>query len=909
MKYNKKIGSPTSLLHDRLIILSLVVFFSSSVLIIKLYNLQIINGEYYLRNLIETTVKTLNIPAPRGEIFDVYGRPLAVNSPSFTAQMDAQVNVTSEELNDVIYNTILLFEKNGEQYIDELPISTENGFEFLFDGNKTREERWKKDMALPKSMYDCTAEEAYYYLLNKFDIIEITNKDKNNDGKTDEDFAYTQNIVEYTTEYPEKYLRDILSLRSAHYMQRFKKHTPIVLAYDISPQTMTEIEEQPEKYKSIKTSVEAKREYPTNKETAHMIGYIGKASEDDLETLSKENPDYMLNDIVGKTGIEKSFELELKGDNGSQVVEANNVGEVTNVLESTEPVKGNDVHLTIDSELQAISYDILERYLKDIQINRLLHESSRDHNATTNDFYTSFVASNNFFLKDIKSSEEGTTSKYVYDILKSNYEYDMEQYEQLSSIDEDNLSSSEEDKLNELSTISSWDFDSQEGFTKYFAHEVEDGNISYSNIMIMMDEQGVVDLTDEELSSIRNGYMGSLTFAINMLEDGRITPQMSGLDPYSGSVVVVDVKTGDVIVAANYPSYDNNRFVNNFDNDYYYKNTMLDPTTPMVNRAFMEPRAPGSTFKMLTSIATLEAGVIEPSTLIYDGVQFEKAGKPYPSCWSSSSHGYINVAEALEVSCNYFFFESSYRLGNAEEGTTEEAIEQMNKYMRYFGLGERTGVEIGELADFSTDEVEIIATPEYKRYLKQLYYDDAPESELRWYDGDTIATAIGQSINNYTPASMAKYVATLVNDGVRMQFHLLDYVDDVNGDKTLETEPVIEEVVPMEQENLDVVKQGMWQVVYGPRGTAKSKFTDFPIEIGAKTGTAQESKSRNDHSSFTAFAPYDDPEIVIYTVLPYGNTYSDLSAPAARVSREVLDAYFNLNYQPETKQSINGFNE
>ncbi len=832
-----------NILSSRIFIIGGIILISFLLLWSKLFTLQIVEGEDYARNLKSFTVKTLSVEAERGSIYDAYGVPLATNQKSYTVTFDQQVNFTNEDYNELCYNLIQLFNKNGDEYIDELPISKTEPYTFLFT-SKSREEAWKRDMSIDEDDYDMDATETLLYL---------------------------QDLFEVDPTLPTDVKREIISLRSAIYMERFRKYNLVTLAYDISDETIAELEEQADKYPGVATTPQVQRVYPYGEYVAHTIGYTGKIDEETLESLNKTTSNkYTQNDTVGKTGLESAFESDLRGTDGEQVVEANNTGRIVNILDQTDPVAGNNVYTTIDANLQKKTYDIIEDTLTEVIINKLNGKSSRDQNITIQDFFSSFIGANNFDAYKLYNNQTDYYSQIVDGIVQ----------EQVQS-------KNKEIDLGDYPT-----------YTKELKEAYEAGKINEYTLLMLMIEQGIITPEEDLKQKIERRVLSPRSAVIALLEAGEITPQMTNLDPSTATVVVVDIDTGNVITAANYPSYDNNRLVNNFDNNYYYKLLVLDPTLPLNNRAFQEQRAPGSTFKMLTGIAALENGVITPSTRYYDEVTFKKAGLPYTRCWSTYSHGSLNVADALEVSCNYFFLETVYNTGNPDSGTADKALKQFEEYSDYFGLNDRSGVEVGEAADTYPDDLRITSSPEYKKYMYQAVNSNVTAAETNWYYGDTIRTGIGQGLNNYTAGSMAKYVATLVGGGDRYQLHFLDKIKKSSGDVVEEFTPVLETTVPMQQENLDVILQGMWQVVYGSRGTARSAFTNFPIEVGGKTGTAQEG-SRSDHSSFAGFAPYDDPEIVVYVLVPYGNTYST-TAPATSIARDVIGEYFYINYESNT---------
>ncbi|MCL2461056.1 MAG: penicillin-binding transpeptidase domain-containing protein, partial [Defluviitaleaceae bacterium] len=327
-----------------------------------------------------------------------------------------------------------------------------------------------------------------------------------------------------------------------------------------------------------------------------------------------------------------------------------------------------------------------------------------------------------------------------------------------------------------------------------------------------------------------------------------------------------------------------------------YNQINNDPTTPMYDRPFKEMRPPGSVFKMITATAALEKGSITPTSTIYDDVIFKDAGLPYLKNWSPISNGNINVTRALEVSCNYFFCDSAYLLGNAKNDGTLTAIGDLNEYMKYYGLNNDTGVEIGE-AETPPDGVDRISGPLLKAYTVSQRSPNAASSDLAWHDGDTVQTAIGQSYNNYTAASMCKYIMTIATKGIRYQLHLVDSVVSHDRTQTTKTQPVIEESpsdLPIADSTWDAIYQGMYDVIHGTSGTGYNTFKGLDIEVAGKTGTAQQITGRNDHSSFGGFAPYDDPQIAVYVMIPFGDTKAN-PAVSSQIARDMIAYYFGVD--------------
>ncbi|SMC56814.1 penicillin-binding transpeptidase domain-containing protein [Papillibacter cinnamivorans] len=324
-----------------------------------------------------------------------------------------------------------------------------------------------------------------------------------------------------------------------------------------------------------------------------------------------------------------------------------------------------------------------------------------------------------------------------------------------------------------------------------------------------------------------------------------------------GAAVVMDVNSGDVLASASYPTYS----LTTYNADY--NQLLADPANPLLNRAAQGIYPPGSTFKMVTAVGALEEGIITPSTIIEDKGIYTYYSDYQPRCWlyraSGRTHGKINVVTALEVSCNYFFYDIGRRLG----------IDKLDEYAQKFGLGLPTGIEIPE----STG---ILASPAYKEANGDVF---SP--------GDTLRAAIGQD-NAFTTLQLANYVATLANGGTHYDAHLLKSVKSYDYSQLLyEYTPQAAGTVEISDSNLAAVKQGMRNVA--TQGTAATYLKNYPIAVGAKTGTAQTGADNISNGVFVCFAPYDDPQIAIAIVVEQGGSGSALAETAVAI----MNAYFN----------------
>lgn len=323
-----------------------------------------------------------------------------------------------------------------------------------------------------------------------------------------------------------------------------------------------------------------------------------------------------------------------------------------------------------------------------------------------------------------------------------------------------------------------------------------------------------------------------------------------------GAAAVVGVGTGEVLALASYPTYDLSQW------DEMYDTWSKDPSLPMFNRATDGTYAPGSTFKLCTSVAALESGIITPSTTIVDRGIYTYYEFPQPRCWIynsyGSTHGAVNVSQAITVSCNYFFYEVGRLTG----------IQRLDDYASQFGLGRSTGIEIG-------DSDGVLASPEYAEKIGET-----------WTDGQTITAAIGQSYNLFTPLQLANYVATLVSGGDHYDAHLL------KSAKAYDNSSVVYAYNKGPSNHVNISDSTLEAVKSGARGLATGSlsyvFNSCIVPVGCKTGTA-ETGGELSNGCFVAFAPYDDPQIAVCVVIEQGGGGANL----APIARDIINSYFS----------------
>lgn len=908
-----------------------VVFLLACILIYRLFYLQIISGEYYLDSFKLRIKKEKTIAATRGNIYDRNGNLLAYNELANSVTIE-DVYKSGRSKNSKINNTlntlIDIIESNGDSVDQDFKIILDDGdnFAFTVEGNALL--RFLADVYGHSSINDLkyeektkTAQEVVDDLCTTFGI---GSNEVEDDNKT-----FTPRLG-YTNDRALK----ILNVRYNMSSNSYQKYIDTTVASDVSDQTVADVMENAGILEGVSIEESTARKYVDSVYFSQVLGYTGKVSEDELAELVKTNPNYGINDTVGKSGIEQAMESVLQGTKGSETVYVDNTGQVIETSSYVDSVAGNDVYLTIDKDLTEACYNIIEQSLAGILTSKIQnvktytytsasssssivipiydvyfaifdnHVVDVDHftadNAGENEkaVYSAFVNKNEVVLSEIR--DELMNKATPYDKLSKEYQWYMSHIAAMlysdGIIDSDLVNKQDETYIAWTTdeTISLAEYlkytisanwvdvsklsidnqyaDSEEIFnqivdyiidklnsdvdfqTRYYKYLLLDGYISGTQVCNILIEQGVVSIEDEELSLWQRGGESSYTFMINRISNLDITPAQLALDPCSGSMVITDVNTGDVLALVSYPGYDNNMMANGVDAEYYAK-LRKDKSNPLYNYATQQKTAPGSTFKMVSATAGLMEGVITTDSVIRCGGIFDKLDV-HPKCWIyPGSHGGLNVTGGIRNSCNVFFYEVGYRLGLVGDSySSDTGLQKLANYAGLYGLTEKSGIEIAE-------------------------------SEPQVSDMDSVRSAIGQGTNLYTTVGLARYVTTVANSGTCFNLTLVDKTTDSNGNLLEDYNAEVRNTVEMPTSYWNAIHLGMRQVVQD-----KSYYANLGVSVAGKTGTAQESSSRPNHALFVCYAPYEHPEIAIATRIANGYT----SSYAAQITKEVLAYYFDL---------------
>ena len=939
----KRIFKKISLKRTTVLILVFVIM--SVVLVRRLFDLQIIQGEDYISKFQARTTKERVLKSTRGNILDRNGDILASNVLSYSLTLEDNGTYTSTReknltLNGVAYQVLQILHSNGDDITHSFHIVVDKNGEYAFDVvegftlNRFRADIYGQALIddLKDEQKTATADQMMEFLTGseKFSIALSGDRAYTEDELTSHGLPLTLTKQE---------MLDIATIRYELNTNSFKKYMQVTIATNVSEKSVAAIMENKTGLQGIDVVEDSIRQYIDDESMAPILGYTGKASSEELTELRKQNPDYSNDAIVGKAGIEQYMELTLQGTDGKETVSVDNLGKVLKIDEDTkvEPVAGDDVQLTIETDWQSAIYQILKQRVAGVLLTKIDAAKTFDYTYVTDasqiripiyDVYNALISNSviditKFSNEDASDIEKNLYAKFqqkqqrVFDTISTKLngsnppaykDEDEETQEYLSYICNDLL----RDTLGIISkdaidtsdatykawttdeTISLKDYltyatsqgwidissfspegeylDSEEiyqalteyiidylstdtGFSKLlYKYMLQEDTISGQEICLVLYEQGVLDKNDDDYENLASGAMGAYDFMINKIYTLEIEPAQLALMPCSASAVVVDVKTGDVVALVSYPGYDNNRLTNDMDTDYYAK-LALDQSSPFFNKATQQTTAPGSTLKLLSTIAGMEEGIIDEGTYIECTGTFDYVDPPI-NCWYKNGHGSLDIRTAIEQSCNYFFNMIGFQLGKVGDNEFSE-VQSLNKLQEYaslIGLDRKTGIELSE------------ATPKVS-------------------DAKAVPSYMGQGNNLFTTSELARYATVMATSGNVFKLTLLDKVMDPKGDVIQEYEPEIEDVVNISSNIWDVIHDGMRRVIQ-----THSQFDGLGVEVAGKTGTAELDLRHPNHGLFIGYAPASDPEYAV--AIRIANGYS--SGNACLIANDIFKYMYNL---------------
>ncbi|ONI39551.1 hypothetical protein AN639_01805 [Candidatus Epulonipiscium fishelsonii] len=653
-KWSEKI---VQLTKERVFVMLIGIIILFTILLLRFYQLQIIRYDEYSSNIRVGIERTIEVPSTRGLIFDRYGRQLATNKPIHVLKIDQQVKQTKESLNNVLLKVATVLELNGDEYIDNIPITNSPPFEYTTSKSSINQFMYNipyNNEEHRKELLELSANELMDYLRKQYNIAKVSFEiDKQSGKKVKRGFT-------------DEEARKIIALRTAMYPYTYKQYNLATIASNISDKSVAYIQENSDKFIGVSVGIDATRQYTEGEITGNLIGYTRTITDSLYEELQGQG--YDKDDVVGHEGIEKSMEATLRGIDGKEVIEVDTLGKKVHTIEEGNAIQGDDIFLTIDIDLQKSVYKSIERRLSEALIVRLKGTRPK-MKISAREMLISMIESSQLLISKMEKAPPSSKQNEIYQQL-------LQQYNQL-----DNMVKEE---------ITLYDL-----FLQWISDE--NSTLTDKDLILALHEQGSLNLSPSLIEQIKLNNTGTgEQILIDQLQRGFLKPNQMAIDPFSATAVIVDVNTGEILSLVGYPSVDSNKLANEF-NSYYP--TLFDDRSMLWNRALMTTKAPGSIFKMVVAMAGLMEEVITPETIIYDTGVFTKAGEPHPVCWihtnTGAGHGPVDLQKALEVSCNYYFYEVAHRLG-LKYTEPYGSINVLEHYASLFGLGDLTGIELPE---------------------------------------------------------------------------------------------------------------------------------------------------------------------------------------------------------------------
>ncbi len=931
-----------NLIKSRTFFLAVAFLVLFGILLQRVFYLQIVRGADYQDSFSLMTKREVSLTSTRGDIYDRNGEVLAYSELSYSVTIEdngsyPNTKTKNAQLNQIIYNLIQLVEKNGDTVINNMGIIYENGkFEFSLEGNallrlkadvyghsKISELKAAEELADAQKIMDNLCGEKKYDIKESYTEKEI------------KDYGLT--VTGYT---PEEQLK-IANIRFAMSSNSYKRYVATTVATNVSEKTVAAVLENQDALQGADIEQSSRRVYPDSEYFSSIIGYIGKASQEELDSLQEQNPEYELNDIIGKAGIEQYMEMELQGVKGYEEMYVDSVGRVIEVAESKEPVPGNNIYLTIDKELQIATYHIIEQKLAGILISKIQNireyvpkqkPSAADIVIPIYDVYyallnNNIIDSTHFFADDATQLEQSI--------------YERFQAKRANAI------ATILDQLNTQNPTAYQDLTKEMmNYMTYIVSDVLMGeNQVLQNDAIDTSDATYLAWTKEEIISLQE----YLHYAISM--NWIDVTKISGDNPYLDSqeiyqsilkyiedtlmedpefgkmlykyMILDDIVSGTEICLLLYEQnvleYDEETISNLNSGRMSAYNFMIEKIRNLEITPAQLALEPCSGAAVIVDVNTGDAlaVVTYPSydnnrlTNVMDSVYYNRLQHDLSSPFINRAtqenlapgstfkpvaaiagleEGAITVGETIygkgqfmEITPSPTCWIFNQYGGHHGDETLSTAIRDSCNYY-FFELGYR--LSGGRTVNYSTDS----GLAKLEKYARMFGLGDYSGLEIAEYepqisDFDPVRSAIGQGTNNFSVSHLSRYVAALANRGTCFNLTLLDKREAADGTLIEEYEPEVFNQIEIQDSSWDAVQEGMRLVAEDTNALNK-----LGISIAGKTGTAQQSTSHPNHALFIGYAPYEAPEIAVAVRIANGYT----SANTAEVAADIFRYYFDL---------------
>lgn len=912
-----------------LIIFSVVLF---GILIYKLFNLQIIHGDEYKVNYAQKSEKTLVLNSTRGNIYDVNGELLAYNKLAYSVIIeDSSTAIKNTQLNQIIVEMYDIIQENGDSYTIDYPIRLNKygKFEFTKSGNNLL--RYLRDIYGHKYISQLTDEERNATAADVIDVLK------------------SKSYYNISDEYSDEEVLEIIYVRSNLAAHAYQRYISFTVATNVSEETMAAILENSDRLIGVTVKDEYVRCYNYGKYIAHLIGYTGKVSADELAELQKDDPSYQASDVVGKSGVEKSYEQVLNGTKGSRTVLVDSYGRVLQIIDEKEPVTGSDIYLTIDVKLTQKIYDLLERRLAEILITRIVNSDSDRVGSEEGDVvvipikdvYFALFDNNTISIDMLKENHEAGAAASIYSV------FDERRGQLISAID---------DELHNTKTAFSSLSEEMQEYIRNVRSILLNGGILNSDAISSTDElsaawtNGEISLTDYLYNAIAKDWVNiynldvedeyptmddvldaMLSYAMEELQNndafdklvikylvqgGQITGRETCLLLMEQNCIPYTMGDYDAVANGLSP-YD---YIINQINELNITPAML-ALDPCSGAVVLENSQTGSIIVMVTY----------PS---YDINNFSGSidSNYYASLLADKSTPLVNRATQTRIAPG-----STFKIATAIAGLMEGVITP-NETITDTGIFDKVkpnlkcwyypnnhgainvkqaigvscnyffcevGYRLASEPDGSLNAEKGLAV--LKKYAEELGIAtktgiQISEATPNPSNVSVIASTIGQGNHAYTALNLARYTSTIGNGGTVYNSSVISKVVDSNGDVIELFEPVVANEVELDSVVWDSVYEGGRNVILGSAVGTQLFDKYLPVAVGGKSGTAEENKNRGSHANYITWAPYNNAEVAVAVMIPNG--YAAVNAGI--MSFYTLSSYYDSYIPSHVYADVNG---
>lgn len=939
-----------SIITSRLTVLTIIFCALAGVLLYRCFELQIVNGEEYLNDFILQTEKTRDIASTRGRILDRNGTVLAYNELAYSVKIEDVFESGRQKnanLNAVVYQLIKMIENNGDNVISDFKIYINEDGDFAFSAEGTTHLRFLADVYDHKTIDELEPEEL---AATPREVLEHLSKAKGS--------GFCFSIGDYAVEgdknsefipgkgYTDDEWLKMVTIRYAMSLTSFRKYIGTTVATNVSEATVAVIAENSDVLPGVSIEEGTVRRYVDSKYFAHVLGYTGKISSDELTKLNKEavamggsEDTYDINDVVGKSGLEAYMETTLQGTKGSEKVIVNNTGKVMTILERQEAVPGSDVYTTIDADLTKAVYNIVEQKLAGLVSSKIIN--AKEYNMPENgdssdimipiyDVYFAVINNNivdikHFSAEDAKETEKAVYAAYleykqgVYDKMTSELTEGMTPYKKLSK-------EYQVYQSNIVSLLKSQGVIMTEVLDKSDATQIawaEEEVISLGEYLKYCISKNWIDVSklelDDKYSDSNEIYNKLLEYIIKMMDKNtefqkRFYKYMLLNDKITGKQICMLLCEQDAITVS---VEDEQALYNNKISAYKFMKNRIDNIDITPAQLALDPC---NASVVITDVNTGDVLAI----VSYPGYDNNKMANSIDAEYfaklnSDKANPWLNYATQSAMAPG-----STFKMVVATAGLMENVITLQNKVdcigtfteiipsprcWRISGHGDENvisairdscnyyfydlGYNLSITGGTYNEDTGLNTLYEYADMygLTEKSGIEITEESPKISDIDPVRSAIGQGTNSFTTVGLARYVTTIANSGTCYNLTLLDKVTDSDGNVLKEYNAKVRNTITeVPDEYWDAIQLGMRQVVEN-----KTYFGDLAVNVAGKTGTAEQTSSRPNHALFLGYAPYESPEIAIATRIPFG--YS--SDYAAQVTRDIIKYYYGLAEEDE----------